>query len=130
GLPLDTTGVTTPGTVGLSYVAAVLPNDQTQYTAYTTRQATGSVSGTVTQAGADSGGVNSSTGNGTYQYVFRTKAPAAFDRTATHTIGIYGSRNLTIFDLGTNYASSTFDFVPNGMAVTHVHDEIRTASCN
>ena len=40
------------------------------------------------------------------------------------------SRNLTEFDLGTNYASATFDFVPNGAAVTHVHDEIKTASCN
>src|SRR5258708_2097912 len=47
GAPLDITGVTTPGPVSLSYVAAVLPNDQTQYTAYTTRQATGPVSGTV-----------------------------------------------------------------------------------
>ena len=32
----------------------------------------------------------------------------------THTIGIYGSRDLTEFDLGTNYASTTYNFVPNG----------------
>src|SRR4051794_21762355 len=56
GLPLDIAGVTTPGAVSLSYVAAVLPNDQNQYRAYTTRSATGKVSGTVDQAGADSGG--------------------------------------------------------------------------
>lgn len=130
GLPLDAGGVTTSGVVSLSYVAAVLPNDQTQYTAYTTRPATGKVSGTVNQAGADTGGSVTLVGNGIYQYVFRTKAPSRFDRAATHTIGIYGSRNLTEFDLGTNYASATFDFVPNGAAVTHVHDEIKTASCN
>src|SRR5580704_4329375 len=41
GLPLDAAGVTTPGTVSLSLVAAVLPANQTQYTAYTTRVATG-----------------------------------------------------------------------------------------
>jgi len=62
--------------------------------------------------------------------VFHTKAPAGFDATATHTIGIYGSRNLTVFNLGTNYASATFNFVPNGAPVTHVHDIIETASCN
>src|SRR5437016_3139474 len=43
GLPLDNTGVDTPGTVSLSFVAAVLPNNQTQYTSYTTRVATGTV---------------------------------------------------------------------------------------
>jgi OmcA/MtrC family decaheme c-type cytochrome len=130
GLPLDIAGVTTPGAVSLSYVAAVLPNDQTQYTSYTTRTQTGPVSGTVTQAAADSGGAVTQLASGIYQYVFKTKAAAGFDKTATHTIGIYGSRNLTEFDLGTNYASATFDFVPNGSAATHLHDEIKTASCN
>ena len=130
GLPLDAAGVTTPGVVALSYVAAVLPNDQTMYTSYTTRQATGKVSGTVSQAGADAGGAVTSAGNGIYQYVFRTKAPSGFDKTATHTIGIYGSRNLTEFDLGSNYASATFNFVPNGGTVTRIHDEIKTESCN
>src|SRR5579863_5587470 len=38
GLPLDAAGVTTPGTISLGYIAAVLPNDQEEYTAYTTRQ--------------------------------------------------------------------------------------------
>jgi OmcA/MtrC family decaheme c-type cytochrome len=130
GLALEAAGVNTPGVVSLSYVAAVLPNDRSQYTAYTTRSATGAVSGTVAQAGADSGGAVSSIGNGVYQYVFRTKAPAGFDRSATHTIGIYGSRNLTEFELGTNYASATFNFVPNGAQVSRVHDEIKTESCN
>ena len=43
-----------------------------------------------------------------------SQAPAGFDPTATHRIGIYGSRNLTVWDMGTNYASTTFDFVPAG----------------
>ncbi len=130
GLPLDAAGVTTPGPVSLSYVAAVLPNNQEDYTAYTTRAATGTVIASTQQPGADSGGATSDTGAGQYQYTFHTKAPAGFDATATHTIGIYGSRNLTQFNLGTNYASATYNFVPNDSKVTHVHDIIETASCN
>ena len=133
GLPLDVAGVDTPGTISLSYVAAVLPNGQEDYTAYTTRLATATVSSpamaSTNQPGADSGGAATATANG-YQYVFHTTAPSGFDATATHTIGIYGSRNLTEYDLGTNYASATYNFVPNGSAVTHTHDIIETASCN
>jgi OmcA/MtrC family decaheme c-type cytochrome len=67
---------------------------------------------------------------GRYRYVFGTKAPSGFDASATHTIGIYGSRNLEEFELGTNYASTTFNFVPAGGAITSVRDVIRTQSCN
>jgi OmcA/MtrC family decaheme c-type cytochrome len=130
GHPLDAAGVTTPGTITLSYVAAVLPNNQEQYTAYTTRANSGPAVASTNQPGADSGGVVSPVGSGQYQYVFRTKAPSGFDATATHTIGIYGSRVLTDYNLGTNYASATFNFVPNGAAVTKVHEIIKTASCN
>ena len=62
--------------------------------------------------------------------MFKTTAPSGFDATATHTIGIYGSRNLTEYNLGTNYASTTYNFVPNGSKVTNTHDIIETASCN
>ena len=130
GLPLDAAGVTTPGAIALSFIAATIPKGQEQYVAYTTRQSTGTVLGTVTQAGSDSGGTISQTGNGQYQYTFKTHAPSGFDPTATHTIGIYGSRDLTQFNLGTNYASATFNFVPNGAVVTVTRDVIRTASCN
>jgi OmcA/MtrC family decaheme c-type cytochrome len=130
GLPLDNAGVYTPGTISTSFVAAVLPNGQEQYTAYTTRTASGTVISSTQQPGADSGGTLTALGNGAYQYVFKTKAPSGFDKTATHTIGLYGSRNLTAFDLGTNYASTTFSFVPAGGNVTHTRDVIRTASCD
>ena len=130
GLPLDSTGVNTPGTISLSFVAAMIPANQEQYTAYTTRAATGTVIASTQQPGADSGGTSTSVAAGQYQYVFHTKAPTGFDATATHTIGIYGSRNLTAYNLGTNYASATFNFVPNGAKVTKVRDVIETASCN
>ena len=130
GLPLDAAGVNTPGTINLSFVAAVIPSDQEQYTTYTTRSATGIMLGTIQQPGADSGGTSMALAAGQYQYTFKTKAPAGYDSSATHTIGIYGSRNLTVYNLGTNYASATFDFVPNGAKVTRVRDVIETASCN
>jgi len=129
GLPLDKAGITTPGTISVSYVAAVLPKGQEDYTAYTTTTATGTVIATTQQPGADSGGVTTG-GPGQYTYTFHTVAPSGFDATATHTIGIYGSRNLTEYNLGTEYASATYNFVPNGSKVTQVHDIIETASCN
>ena len=57
GAPLDRTGVSTPGAVALNFIAATIPQGQTQYVDYITRSATGAVSGTVTQAAAESNGV-------------------------------------------------------------------------
>jgi OmcA/MtrC family decaheme c-type cytochrome len=85
---------------------------------------------TIQQPGADSGGTVTQLVAGQYQYNFNTAAPTGYDVTATHTIGIYGSRNLTAYSLGTNYASTTYSFVPNGTKVTKVHEIIKTASCN
>ena len=114
GLPLDAAGITTPGTLTFGYVAAFIPQTQEEYTAYTTRVATGAAVASTNQPGADSGGVTTQLGPGQYQYVFHTKAPAGFDASATHTIGIYASRVLTDFNLPTNFASAVFNFVPNG----------------
>jgi OmcA/MtrC family decaheme c-type cytochrome len=130
GLPLDAAGINTPGAVSLSYVAAYIPATQEQYIAYTTRPATGTLIPTTVQAGADSGGTLTPLGAGQYQYIFGTKAPAGYDMTATHSIGIYGSRNLTAYSLTTNYASAVYNFVPNGAPVTKVRDVVETASCN
>ncbi len=130
GLPLDILGVTSPGTINLGYVAAVLPGDQEQYTAYTTRVNSGTAVASTNQPGPDSGGVVTNIAPGQYQYAFHTKAPSGFDATATHTIGIYASRVLTAYGLGTNYASATYNFVPNGAKVTKIHEIIKTASCN
>ena len=129
GARLDRDGISTPGSVSLNFVAAYIPQGQQQYVDYVTRTATGAVSGTVSQAAAESNGVFQTMGDA-YVYTFATHAPAGFDQAATHTIGIYGSRDLTEFDLDTNYASATFNFVPNGSQVTVVRDVIRTQSCN
>lgn len=129
GLPLDSTGVSTPGTVSTSFIAAYIPNNAEQYTSYTTSTSTGTA-GTFTNAAKDSGGVTTALGSGQYTYVFGTKAPTGFDPTATNTIGIYASRTLTTYNIPNDYASTTFNFVPNGAKVTHVRDLIETSSCD
>jgi OmcA/MtrC family decaheme c-type cytochrome len=130
-IPLDRDGILTPGAVSISLVAATIPKGQTQYVSYTTRVQTSPITGkSATQAGADSGGAFVKNDIGDYTYTFKTRAPSGFDATATHTIGVYGSRNLAEFNLGTNFASTTFDFVPGGGAVTVTRDVIRTQSCD
>jgi OmcA/MtrC family decaheme c-type cytochrome len=132
GLPLDRDGVYTPGPVSTSFVAAYIPKGKTQYVSYTTRPSTAANGNGVTliQAGADSGGTYTKNADGDYTYTFKTKAPAGYDRTATHTIGLYGSRNLAEFDLPVYGADTTFNFVPDGSAVTVTRDVIRTVTCN
>ena len=131
---LDVNGVQTPGTLTLRFVAAYIPNGQSLYTAYTT-----TVDKSITnnnpdqiQAGTDTGGkltlVDAATG--TYDYVFGTKAPATFDATATHSIGVQVDRVLTDFDLPTNQSDDVYTFVPNGTAVTNVRDVLSEAGCN
>lgn len=131
GLPLDKDGITTPGNVSLSFIAAVINKGQKQYTAYTYRNVTSPITNaTATQAGADSGGTFNKTADGEYDYTFKTKATAGFDPNATHSIGVYSSRNLSEFDMGTQYDDDVYTFVPDGSAVTTVRDVIKTASCN
>ena len=119
GLPLDSAGITTPGAVSVSFIAAYIPKGQTQFVAYTTRTQTSPITKvTAIQAGADSGGTTKQVADGEYVYTFKTKAAgagnAAWDPTLTHRIGIYGSRNLTEFDLGTNYDDDTLTWIPAG----------------
>ncbi len=129
GLPLDITGAATTGVVAVTMVAAYIPNNGEQYTAYTTKVSSGTA-GSFTNAGPDSGGTTTALGNGKYQYVFKTLAPTGFDATATHTIGAYAKRTLTAYGLPNELATTTFNFVPNGSPVTHVRDIVETAACN
>ncbi len=135
GLPLDAAGVTTPGAITLAYVAAYIPNGQQQYVAYTTSQATGQALGTITRPDFElpafgGGGTVTPLGGGQYRYTFAAQAPAGFDPTATNTVAVDGNRDLTAFNLGTSYAGTSYNFVPNGSPVTVTRDVIRTASCN
>ena len=130
GQPLDRLGVSTPGPISTSFLIASIPKGQTQYASYITRTVTAVTGGaTGTQAAGDSGGTYATVANGEYTYTFNTKLPLNFDQTATHRVGIYGSRNLTVWDLGTNYADAWLDFVPNGSKAAP-RDVVRTADCN
>jgi OmcA/MtrC family decaheme c-type cytochrome len=131
---LDLSGVLSPGPVSMSWVAAFIPNGQSQYTAYTTtvdKSITNS-NAPQTQAGTDTGGkytlVDAPTG--TYDYTFGTKVPVTFDATATHSVGAQASRNLTRYGYSTYTGNDVFTFVPNGAPVTNVRDVVNEASCN
>jgi OmcA/MtrC family decaheme c-type cytochrome len=130
GLGLDRLGVVTPGAISTSFLIGYVPKGQTQFLSYPTRSRT-STDGktTVVQATSDSGGTYSQVATGEYVYTYATKVPATYDPTATHRVGIYGNRNLTEFDLGTNYADATLTWVPAGGAPAP-RDVIRTQSCN
>ncbi len=133
GLPLDINGVTTPGTVSYRFVVGTIPSGKTQYISYITRSVTSSISNqTATQATSDSGGVLTPVSDGVYNYTFKSKAPAGFDKHATHTIGLWGARDLSDFDMtgNANYDSTTFNFVPDGSPVTVTRDVVRTDACN
>jgi len=130
GVPLDAAGATTPGPIGMTFIAAYIPQGQEQYVAYTTAPASGAKLGTVTDPFFEIGGPGTPIGPGQYKYTFQAVAPAGFDPTVTTTVAVNGTRDLTAFNLGTNYGSATFNFVPNGAAVTVTRDVIRTASCN
>ncbi len=130
GLPLDAAGVTTPGAVSFTYTAAYIPQGQEQYVSYVTAPATGPVLGTIVRPTFEEGGPGKQVAPGQYQYTLSHQAPSGFDPNVTTTVAILGARDLTEFNLGTNYAHNTFNFVPNGGAVTVTRDVIRTASCN
>jgi len=129
GAPLDIDGVQTMGTLEVGLVAAVLPAGKSQYVAYTTSPKTANGQ-TAVQAAYDKGGTFQPGDPGVYTYTFGTKAPQGFDRSATHSIGIYAERDLTDQGLGFSGIDDVYTFVPGGGTVTHVRDIVREATCN
>jgi OmcA/MtrC family decaheme c-type cytochrome len=131
GAPLDRAGIATPGTVSPSFVISRIEQGQRQYTAYATNTVTSAVTNlTATQPTSDAGGVYERLAEGEYRYTFGRRLPAGFDKTVTHTVGMYGSRNLTAFGMETYVDNDVNTFVPDGSKVTVVRDVVRTATCN
>jgi len=137
GLPLDRDGVTTPGAVSMSFICAYIPAGQKQYVSYTTTVAKATLPGNTnppqTQAANDSGGTFTKNADGDYTYTFKTKAPANFDATVTHSIGVSAQRNLSEFITYAEWAETAndvFNFVPNGSAVKVIRDVVPTSACN
>ena len=65
GLPLDRLGITTPGAVSVSFIAATIPSGQDQYQAYTTRVQTSPITGkSSTQASGQNNGTFAQIGEG------------------------------------------------------------------
>ncbi len=94
GAGLDRLGLKTAGTISLSFLNTYIPAGQDAYVSYITRVRT-SGANTVTQATGENTGTWTELAPGEYSYKFLNKAPATIDRSATHTIGAYGSRNLS-----------------------------------
>ena len=136
GQGLDRTGALTPGTVSISHMFAYIPNGASQYVSYYTRTqgptpSTSPVVGaTAVQAGTSNTGTYVDKGNGTYTYTFAVALPADYDTSATHTYGLYATRNLRTFGLSLYVSNQTKDFVPNGSAVTKIRDVVSLAACN
>jgi OmcA/MtrC family decaheme c-type cytochrome len=129
---LDKDGVFSPGPVTLRFIIAYIPKNATQYVDYTTRPQKSPITGvTANQAGTDSGGKYASLGDGTYTYTYNTIIPSNYDTTATHTAGIYGTRNLREFGLEELYVDNvTKNFVPAGGPVVKIREVVKTANCN
>src|SRR5450759_4732394 len=137
GLPLDKDGISTPGPVSMSLIAAYIPAGQTEHVSYTTTVAKPSIPGNTnpsqTQAANDSGGTWATNAVGDYTYTFKTKAPTTFDATVTHSIGISANRNLSEFITEDEWAAvgnDVFNFVPDGSAVKVTRSVVPTTACN
>src|SRR5260370_24520404 len=135
GLTLDMYGVTTPGSITVRFISATIPAGQKQFVAYTTTVAKASINSNPSQiqASTDSGGTWVKNADGDYTYTFATKAPATFDATATHAIGVSAQRDLSEFityDEWSETSNDVFNFVPNGSAVTATRALVPTAACN
>jgi OmcA/MtrC family decaheme c-type cytochrome len=135
GQPLDRAGILTPGALSLSFILAWYDPVNIDYIDYSTRTATNPATGaTAKQSGTDSGGKWTDTALGQATYTFGTVLPANYDPTKTHTLGIYGNRTIDLTDpitISKRYpVNVTYDFRPDGQAVTDTWDATTFATCN
>jgi OmcA/MtrC family decaheme c-type cytochrome len=130
--PLDRAGQVTPGVLSVSFILSWWDAGTRDYTAYTTRTQTSPITGnSAIQASADSGGTWTDVSLGHATYKFRTTLPEGFDGTKTHTLGIYGTRNLTAIIGKDYYANVEHDFRPDGGTVTDTWDMLKQdETCN
>jgi OmcA/MtrC family decaheme c-type cytochrome len=131
GQPLDRLGNVTPGTLSASMVLAWWDPVERHYTAYTTRVQTSPITGvSATQAAADANGTFTDLELGHATYKFRTALPASYDKTKTHTLGIYATRNMAGIQDKNYFANVVLPFRPDNAPVTEVWDKTVTAACN
>lgn len=131
--PLDRTGILTPASISTSFVIAYLPadKDSLQYVNYIVRNVTSPITKvTSTQAATDSGGTYVQQSDGLYTYTFGTALPENYDRSATHTLGVYAARDLTPWGLSRYVANTLKHWVPAGGEVKKVREVVATGNCN
>jgi len=117
--PLDRNGKVTPGPLSISLILAWWDAGARQYTSYTTRTQTSPITGvTAIQPAADTGGVWNDMELGHSTYKFKTAVPPSFDKTRTHTLGIYATRATTDIVGKDYYANVEYDFRPDAAPVT------------
>ena len=138
GQPLDRLGVQTPGALSVSFVLSWYDPATRNYTSYITRVATAGPTSphpgaTAIQATGDTGGAWTDLAVGHATYKFNNAMPAGFDRTRTHTLGLYGTRNTTAF-IGKNYFAKNveYDFRPDGGTISNRWGllEATSSACN
>ena len=131
GLPLDRTGVHTPGPVSTSFIIANIPAGEEAYYSYTNRIQTSPDTGdSAEQASTDSGGAYTQLSIGTYMYKYATVLPEGYDMDVTHTVGIYARRDLQEFDLDRYVDNETYHFIPSGSGTPMPRDIVTTETCN
>ncbi|MGE5235405.1 MAG: OmcA/MtrC family decaheme c-type cytochrome [Acidobacteriota bacterium] len=135
GQPLDRQGVLTPGPLSISFLLARYDAENVDFVSYATRKQTSPITGvTATQANTDSGGTWDDLALGHATYTFKTVLPAGDDASQTHTVGIYATRVINLTDpivVNKTYVfNTTYNFRPDGQAVTAVWDATSFATCN
>jgi len=129
--PLDRLGKVTPGVISASFILGWYDAAHRDYVSYTTRVQKSPITNVeATQASADSGGTWEDIALGHAKYRFKTVLPENFNKTKTHTLGIYGSRNLVEILGKSYYANVLSDFRPDGGQVSEKWDAFKTATCN
>jgi OmcA/MtrC family decaheme c-type cytochrome len=131
GALLDVTGVQTPGAISVRYILSYIPASTPggQYVPITMTQNTSAPGVTVPAPGTDSGGTLVTNADGSYSYTYKTAVPSTVPVGSTITVGMTAARDLTSFDLGTNYANTTSSIVLGGGTPT-VREIVTTATCN
>ncbi len=134
GLPLDKDGVTTPGALRAGrpgMLVAYLTKEATpHYVGYINRTATDAATGrTAQQATSENNGTWVQVAEGEYEYTYARKLPSGYDRSATHAVGVFATRDLTEFGLGIDQADAVFHFTPDGSPVRNPRDVVRTQTC-
>ncbi len=131
GQPLDREGNVTPGELDIRFLLAWYDPDTRDYTNYLTRNVTGAVSGTVTQATDDRRGTWEQIAVGHYRYRFSAAIPGDYRTEMTNTLGIYATRDLTDTLLEKEYVANVeYDFVPGGGPVVDTYQVMDNDDCN